>query len=174
MRELDEDLIKVVWMRVTSEPPEVTLAIMKQFSQDQVPLFKWLTTGMGETVSEKAVETILYLGTTIHEVIAWREYPRGPHKVALVDDVMIQRHSAKREASVGAFLKGKQAQAEPLANALEMLVERFDLPQLSLLGHAAEALLVAHEEEDLSREEAEKAFVKLLVLLDALDRVVKS
>lgn len=174
MQLLEEDLVNLIWVKVSEGPPEDTLTAMQRFREDQPALFRWLTSSPEEFQHERLLEVILYLGVTLAQVVAWRRFPQGPHAPPMVDDVMLTRWSEKRASTVASFLAGKQAQATPLPEALEMLVSRFELPQLPLLSHVTEALLVAHEDGDLSRAEAEHSFVRLLVLLDCLDRVVKS
>lgn len=174
MQLLEEELVNLIWIKMSEGPPEDTLTAMQGFQEDQPALFRWLISGPEEPQNERLLEVVLYLGVMLSQVIAWRRFPQGPQAPPMVDDVMLTRWSEKRASTVASFLAGKQAQAIPLPEALEMLVSRFELPQFPLLSHATEALLVAHEEGDLSRADAEHSFVRLLVLLDCLDRVVKS
>ncbi|MFT4640672.1 MAG: hypothetical protein ACI8T1_004002 [Verrucomicrobiales bacterium] len=174
MQYIDEALVKVIWMKLSAQPPEDTLASMQRFREEQEPLFVRLTAELGETYSETALEILLYLAVTVYQVVAWRRLPKGPLPLPMIDDAMVHRCGEKRAGTVGAYLGGKQAQAEDLGDALESLVDRFELPQLSLLGHATEGLLAAHEDGDLTRAEVEASFVRILILLDGLDRVVKS
>ena len=173
MPPIEEDLVNVIWIKVSEGPPKDTLTAMQAFRDEQPALFNWLTAPT-EATNERVIEVILYLGVTLSQVFAWRRLPQGPLAAPMVDDVMLTRWSEKRTGTVASFLAGKQAQATPLPEALEMLVSRFDLPQLPMLSHATDALLVAHEDEDLTRSEVEHCFVRLLVLVDCLDRVVKS
>ena len=173
MPPIEEDLVNVIWIKVSEGPPEDTLTAMQAFRDEQPTLFSWLT-APAESTNERLVEVILYLGVTLAQVFAWRRLPPGPLAPPMVDAVMLTRWSEKRTGTVASFLAGKQAQATTLPEALEMLVSRFDLPQLPMLSHATEALLVAHEDSDLTRTEVEHCFVRLLVLVDCLDRVVKS
>ena len=173
MQPLDETLVNVLWAKASEAAPEATLAAMQAFQKAQPDLFQWLVTPAPEP-SERALEVILYLAVVTIGVVEGRRYPQGPAAIPAVEETLVARRAQKRRETVESFLLGKQATALPLPGALERLVTEFDLPQLPLLGHATEALLVAYDEEDLSREEAVFSFVRLLVLIDCLDQVVKS
>ena len=175
MQELEESLVKMLWLKVTGEPPEETLLALQRLREEQGPFFSWLLADAPEGGwSETALEILLYLAVTVQQVVAWRQIPKGPLKLPLIDDVTLKAQAEKRERSVGACLRGKESQAKPLDEAIEGLVDRFDLPQLALLGHAVEGVLAACEDGDLTRVESEAAFVRLLVFIDLIDRLVKS
>ncbi len=173
MQELEEAVVRVIWLKLEAQAPEETLAAMQRFRDEQTPLFQQLTMDL-QACSETAQEILLYLAVTVFQVVEWRRFPKGPFKLSVVDEARVWRNAKKRGSTVGAFLVGKQARSQALAEALEILVERFELPQLPLLGHATEGLLAAYDDGDLTREEVELCFVRLLVLLDGVDQVVKS
>lgn len=173
MEELDETLVRVIWLKLAEQSPQDTLAAMQRFKEEQEALFNELTAEMKPS-SETAMEVLLYLGVTVYQVVAWRRLPKGPVSVPRVEEFVVRRCTEKRTSTVGSFFAGKQARAMPFCDALDILASRFDLPQLALLGHAAEGLLAAYEDGDLTRAESEESFIRLLVLLDALDQVVKS
>lgn len=160
-------------MRLDGQMAEDTLEAMQRFRGEQGPAFLELTLPI-EGGSETALEVLLYLAVTVYQVVALRRLTRRPVVVPCLEEERIARCVRKRIATVGSFLGGRQARGLTLGEALESLVERFDLPQLPLLGHVTEALLVAWEAGDLTREEVEACFVRLLAFIDGLDQVVKS
>lgn len=173
MQELEEGLVRVIWMSLENLSSEEMLGMMERFRDEQGALLSRLAEP-AEGISESACEVLLYLGAMVYEVAAHRGGPERRLKMPVIESTRVERCFRKRSQDVGAFLGGRKAQAMPLAEALEALVAPFELPQLPLLGHATEGLLVAYDEGDLSRQEVELCFVRLLALLDGVDQVVKS
>ena len=77
MPPIEEDLVNVIWIKVSEDPPEDTLTAMQAFRDEQPVLFSWLT-AQRDSTNERLIEVILYLGVTLSQVFAWRRFPQGP------------------------------------------------------------------------------------------------
>ena len=169
MREMDEDSVRMAWMRASELTEEASLAMTKRFVAEQAVLFRWF---MPEEPTQFD-EVLLQLTMITWQIVSQRDGGK-PRPVAPIDLALLERLMKKRQATIGDFMAGKQAQAMGFIEALETLSDKVEYPQWALLGHLTEAIIDLLESEEWTRSQAESAFVRLTVLVDAFDRVVKS
>ena len=169
MRELDEDTVRLGWMQASELSEEDTLAATKRFFAEQPELVDWIIPAEPSAFHEDLLQIVL---------MAWQIVLRREsgtiRPISAIDSALIERLTNKRQATIGAFLAGKQARAMSFLEGIDQVSGKVDFPQWALLGHLTEALADLLASGDWCREEAESAFVSLTALVDAFDRLVKS
>lgn len=169
MRELDEDTVRLGWLRVSDLSEKDLLATTKAFLDEQPPLFAWLTSNEASGNEEEEFQ----LALMAWQIVGQRDGTKS-RPLPIIDAELLARLTKKRQTTIGEFLVGKQARSMAFLEAIDTVSGKVDFPQWALLGHLTEAIVEFLEAAEWTRAQAESAFVRLTIVVDAFDRVVKS
>lgn len=170
MRALEEAEVGAAWMRAMDALASDSADLVARFRKEQEALWEAMAVDF-EQLTEEAASVYLTLIVAVWQVFGY-SWKGGQAAPPAVDEASVKRWQQRRCEALAAFLQARRRIGEgDLVERLERAASVQELRQPVVLGFAVECLLDVVQDENLDDAVAERIFVRLVLLIECLDRV---